>query len=117
MGFVYRNLVRPVLFQFEPETVHKYAKKAVLEISKSEYLLDRISHHYCLDEKRLHTNVFGLDFPNPVGLAAGYDKNGEMVDFLAALGFGYLNIGSVTAEENPGNEGKRAGGSLMIMLL
>jgi len=108
MGFVYRNLVRPVVFQFEPETVHKCAKRAALEISKSEYLLDRISHRCSLDDERLHTNVFGLDFSNPVGLAAGYDKNGEMVDFLAAQGFGYLNIGSVTAEENPGNEGKRA---------
>ncbi len=108
MGFIYKAYVRPVLFQFEPETVHKYAKKAALEISKSEYLLDRMSHHCCMDDERLHTDVFGLDFPNPVGLAAGYDKNGEMIDFLAALGFGYLNIGSVTAKENPGNEGKRA---------
>jgi len=108
MGFVYRKLVRPVLFRFKPETVHKYAKKAAVEISRSEYLLDKMSDRCCVDDERLRTNVFGLDFPNPVGLAAGYDKNGEMIDFLAALGFGYLNIGSVTAEENPGNEGRRA---------
>jgi len=108
MGFAYKSVVRPLLFKLDSRTVHEYAEKAALWISRHDHLLEMMADHYSEDDERLRTKVFGLDFRNPVGLAAGYDKNGEMVDFLPALGFGYLNIGSVTAEANPGNPGKRA---------
>lgn len=89
---------RPILFAFEPETAHHLAFLSL------EYL-DRLGAAALLavPAPRLPVRVMGLDFPNPVGLAAGLDKNGEHVDALARLGFGFLEIGAVTLRPQPGN--------------
>ena len=89
---------RPILFAFEPETAHRLAFGSL-------ECLDRIGAASLLavTAPRLPTRVMGLEFPNPVGLAAGLDKNGEHVDALARLGFGFLEIGAVTLRPQPGN--------------
>jgi dihydroorotate dehydrogenase len=89
---------RPLLFAFEPETAHRLAFRSL-------DCLDRLGAASLLavGAPRLPTRVMGLDFPNPVGLAAGLDKNGEHVDALGGLGFGFLEIGAVTLRPQPGN--------------
>jgi dihydroorotate dehydrogenase len=89
---------RPILFALEPETAHRVAFRSL-------DCLDRIGAAALLAiaAPRLPTRVMGLDFPNPVGLAAGLDKNGEHVDALGRLGFGFLEIGAVTLRPQPGN--------------
>lgn len=93
---------RPILFAFEPETAHRLAFRSL-------DCLDRLGAAAVLATAapRLPTRVMGLDFPNPVGLAAGLDKNGEHVDALGRLGFGFLEIGAVTLRPQPGNSRPR----------
>ena len=85
------GLARPFLFSLDPETAHRVTL-ALLE--KSFYRKNVRSSPVCL---------MGLDFPNPVGLAAGLDKNAEHVDALARLGFGFIEVGTVTPRPQPGN--------------
>ncbi len=62
------------------------------------------------DDKRLAVSAFGLDFPNPVGLAAGFDKNGVAPDKLLALGFGFVEVGTITPQPQPGNPSRACSG-------
>jgi dihydroorotate dehydrogenase len=91
------RLARTALFQLDPEVAHDLALKSLSALGPSAALLGAGSEAH---EAR---RVMGLDFPNPVGLAAGLDKNGEYVDALGALGFGFLEIGTVTPRPQPGN--------------
>ena len=97
MFSAYENLLRPLLFLVDPEKIHEYALHA-LSLASSIPWLNRKTQ-----ESPLRREVFGLSFPNPVGLAAGFDKNGIAIPALAALGFGSVEIGTVTAAAQPGN--------------
>ncbi|GLR79444.1 quinone-dependent dihydroorotate dehydrogenase [Azospirillum oryzae] len=88
-------LAGPLLFRFDPETAHGLTIKAL----KSGLVPPARGK----DEPALHTRVWGLDFTNPVGLAAGFDKNAEVVDAMLNLGFGFVEPGSVTPRPQPGN--------------
>lgn len=88
-------LAGPLLFRFDPETAHGLTIKAL----KSGLVPPARGK----DEPALHTRVWGLDFANPVGLAAGFDKNAEVVDAMLNLGFGFVEPGSVTPRPQPGN--------------
>jgi dihydroorotate dehydrogenase len=94
--------VRPLLFALDPESAHSLSLGAL-------DLLSRLGAGALLacPAPRIPVRVMGLDFPNPVGLAAGLDKDGEHVDALAALGFGFLELGAVTPRPQPGNPGPR----------
>lgn len=90
------SLLRPLLFSLDAETAHRITFSAIEKICQLGLLADGpIS---CRSRK-----VMGLDFPNPVGVAAGLDKNGEYLQSLAALGFGFIEIGTVTPRPQPGN--------------
>src|SRR5687768_3148301 len=91
------SLARAALFRLDPETAHDLALKSLSALGPGAALLGAGSD---AGEAR---RVFGIDFPNPVGLAAGLDKNGAYIDALAALGFGFLEIGTVTPRPQPGN--------------
>lgn len=93
---VYRSLVRPILFRLPPETAHELALHSLSLIPSG-----LISKH--IEYPELHIERFGLSFPNPVGLAAGFDKNGIALRSLAALGFGFIEAGTVTYHPQPGN--------------
>src|SRR5262245_7060867 len=92
------SLARPFLFAFDAERAHGLGLRAIEAAYRSGTapLLAR-------RPTPLPTRVFGLDFPNPVGLAAGLDKNGEHIDALLALGFGFVEIGTVTPRPQAGN--------------
>lgn len=89
-------LLRPLLFTLDPETAHH----AALDALKTAHDLGLLCAKHPAGTPR---TVMGLTFPNPVGLAAGMDKNGAYIDALAALGFGFIEIGTVTPRPQPGN--------------
>jgi len=92
-------LARPLLFSLDPETAHDLTLHALARAKSSGLLQFAISTLPACAPR----TVMGLSFPNPVGLAAGLDKNGECIAGLAALGFGFLEIGTVTPRPQPGN--------------
>jgi dihydroorotate dehydrogenase len=90
------TLIRPALFALDPEIAHDLTIKALSTAGSLVGL-------GCSKPEGRPVEVMGLKFPNPVGLAAGLDKNGEAIDGLAALGFGFIEIGTVTPRPQPGN--------------
>jgi len=90
--------VRPLLFALEPETAHRLTLRSLDILAR----LGAVSLVACA-APRVPVRVMGLDFPNPVGLAAGLDKDGRHIDGLGALGFGFLEVGAVTPRPQPGN--------------
>ena len=92
------SLIRPLLFSLDPETAHHLTLET-LQVGHQSGLL-KIFHQQPLANPK---KIMGLTFPNPVGLAAGLDKNGSYIDALAALGFGFIEIGTVTPRAQPGN--------------
>lgn len=101
-GKVY-PLIKPLLFHQDPEQAHDLVLKALEWTSRHRPLLQLLAALYQLRDPRLETEAFGLRFPNPIGLAAGLDKNARAVPAWAALGFGFVEVGSVTAQAQPGN--------------
>jgi dihydroorotate dehydrogenase len=100
---VYKLLIRPLLFLFEPEKIHHFSfafLKAVFRLPFAPALLKAL---YQYRHPALERQLFGLRFPNPIGLAAGFDKNASLVDELASLGFGFIEIGTLTPKAQPGN--------------
>lgn len=96
-------LVKPLLFRQDPEEVHDLVLSGLEFASRHRPLLQLMTAFCRAHDPRLETEAFGLRFPNPVGLAAGLDKNARAVPAWAALGFGFVEIGSVTAQAQPGN--------------
>src|SRR6201993_2351289 len=96
----YGTFVRPLLFSLDPETAHRLTIKLLRAASHSDFALHRLRLFQPPSKPR---TIFGLNFPNPIGLAAGLDKNGVALPAWAALGFGFIEIGTVTAKAQPGN--------------
>jgi dihydroorotate dehydrogenase len=96
----YEKLVRPLLFSIDPERAHHLTIQLLGGASRLDFA-HRLFRYFQPPAKA--KTVFGLTFPNPVGLAAGFDKNGDIFPVLAALGFGFVEIGTVTAKTQPGN--------------
>ena len=101
------KLIRPILFQFDPESIHNKIFGLGHSIQNSKLLSSLTSRTFQYKNERLQTNVFALNFENPVGLAAGFDKNALLMDFFYSLGFGFIEIGSITAKPSKGNERPR----------
>ncbi len=100
---LYGALVRPVLFRVDPERVHDRSVR-LAELAGSAGLVRWAAARWSGGvDGRLAVRVAGLDFPSPLGLAAGYDKSGRAVPLLSALGFGHVEIGSVSADPSAGN--------------
>jgi dihydroorotate dehydrogenase len=101
------ELLKLLLFALDPERAHDLAIGTLSAIAKYPGLVDRIEAYCATRDKRLEVEAFGLRFSNPVGLAAGMDKNAVALPVWGALGFGFVEIGSVTAHPQPGNEKPR----------
>ena len=101
---MYKTLLRPLLFRFDPEAIHNFSYTAIKTGFRASLTQKLSQKLYCLQHPQLERKVFGLTFPNPVGLAAGFDKNGLLVDEMARFGFGFLEIGTVTPRPQPGND-------------
>lgn len=97
------SFLKPWLFKFDPERIHDLTMSGLAFTSHHPGLL-RILQTLCtINDQRLETRAFGLTFPNPIGLAAGMDKNARAIPSWAAIGFGFVEIGSITAHAQPGN--------------
>lgn len=100
---MYKSFIRPILFNFDPEEVHYFT----FSLLKKFPFLTKIFLPKPLLDKRLEREVFGLKFRNPVGLAAGFDKDATMFNELSDLGFGFIEIGTLTPKAQDGNPKKR----------
>jgi len=101
MGWLHKKIIRPLLFRQDSEVAHNQAVNALARVSRSSLALGAVKAIYGSPE--LPTEVFGLKFPNPVGLAAGMDKHAAAVPGWAAIGFGFTELGGVTWHAQPGN--------------
>lgn len=104
---IYRSMVRPLLFLMDAEDAHNFVFSRLKKWQRSEAFLELLRSQLSFSSDSLEVRTSGLVFPNPVGLAAGFDKNGELIPALTACGFGFLEIGSVTAEPSSGNRRPR----------
>jgi len=106
MAFIYENLIRPALFRMEPEQAHDRGRKLLMTMGTLPSLCALFRCYNQVREDR-PIKLFGLEFPNRVGLAAGMDKDGEFVRAIEALGFGHAEVGTVTPQAQPGNQRPR----------
>ncbi|MGC6430160.1 MAG: quinone-dependent dihydroorotate dehydrogenase [Jejuia sp.] len=104
---MYKALLRPIFFAFDPEKIHHFTFSLIKITSKIPGLSALYRGLYQINDKRLEREVFGLKFKNPVGLAAGFDKNAVLYNELANFGFGFIEIGTVTPKGQAGNPKKR----------
>ncbi|MBS3738634.1 quinone-dependent dihydroorotate dehydrogenase [Mesohalobacter halotolerans] len=104
---MYKWFIRPLLFSFDPEKVHYFTTGLLKLILNTPLLSTLYKKHYQYESKKLHVKVCDILFKNPVGLAAGFDKNAEFYQEMSALGFGFIEIGTVTPKPQPGNPKKR----------
>lgn len=104
---MYKLFIRPLFFLFDPEVIHHFTFSTIKLICKIPGIPQLLKGLYQLNDKRLERNLFGLTFKNPVGLAAGFDKNAVLYNELAHFGFGFIEIGTVTPKGQVGNPKKR----------
>ncbi|TVZ27439.1 dihydroorotate oxidase A [Gillisia sp. Hel_I_86] len=104
---MYKSLIRPLLFKFDPEEVHDFTFDALKLLFRAPGISSLLKNKFQMNDPRLERKVFGLSFKNPVGLAAGFDKNAVLYKELDVLGFGFVEIGTVTPKGQPGNDKKR----------
>jgi dihydroorotate dehydrogenase len=104
---MYKLLIRPILFCFDPEKVHYFTFSLIRIVSKIPGFSGLFLALYEVKDSRLETEVFGLKFKNPVGLAAGFDKNAVLYKELSNFGFGFIEIGTITPKAQNGNPKKR----------
>lgn len=105
---MYKLIIRPILFCFDPEKVHYFTFSLIRFVSKILGIPSLIRLIYDVNDKRLETEVFGLKFKNPVGLGAGFDKDASLYKELSSFGFGFIEIGTLTPKGQEGNPKKRA---------
>lgn len=104
---IYRVLIRPLLFLFPPESIHHFTFRFIKIIFAIRFTRQFAAAIYTVKNPALECKVFGIHFPNPVGLAAGFDKDAKLFDELAAFGFGFVEIGTLTPKPQTGNEKPR----------
>jgi dihydroorotate dehydrogenase len=97
------QLIRPLFFQFDPEKIHHFVTKSLIRFNRFPGAAALSRAVFTVQNSKLEREVFGLKFKNPVGLAAGFDKNGELMGEMANLGFGFVEVGTVTPLPQAGN--------------
>jgi dihydroorotate dehydrogenase len=105
---MYKTLLRPVLFLIAPETIHNIINTIIKIFFAIPGIKELLKIFFREKNKKIVKNVFGLEFRNPVGLAAGFDKNGWIYNELSAFGFSFVEIGTITPEPQKGNEKPRS---------
>lgn len=104
---MYKVFIKPILFLFDPEWVHHTVFSTLKLIHRIPGIGNLIKGFYQVKDQRLERKLFGLTFPNPVGLAAGFDKDAKLYKELSNFGFGFIEIGTLTPKPQPGNPKKR----------
>ncbi|MFC6997549.1 quinone-dependent dihydroorotate dehydrogenase [Rufibacter roseus] len=100
---MYKQLIRPLLFQMDPEKVHHLTANTLKGAFQLPLTKSICRSMFQVSDPRLEREVFGLKFPNPVGLAAGFDKDARLIDEFSELGFGFIEIGTLTPKAQEGN--------------
>ena len=104
---MYKKLILPFLFLFDPEKIHNLTFFSIKTIFKIPFLGFFTKSYFKVESDKLKRNLFGLTFPNPVGIAAGFDKNATHISEFEKFGFGFIEIGTVTPKPQMGNQKKR----------
>lgn len=109
---IYQSVLRPLLFSTfntDPEWLHQQSVRSLAWLDRDLIpgLRAQLEHFYCLNDDRLHQTLWGCEFRNPIGLAAGFDKDGLASGIWSALGFGFVELGTVTLQAQPGNSPPR----------
>lgn len=104
---MYKSIIRPIFFAFDPEKIHHFTFSLIKFLSKLPFVSSIIKGMYQVNDTRLEREVFGLKFKNPVGLAAGFDKEAKLYNELGNFGFGFIEIGTITPKGQVGNPKKR----------
>jgi len=104
---MYKFLIRPFLFLFAPESIHHFTFRTLHLAGKIPGLNSLLANIFTIKDSRLERTILGLHFSNPVGLAAGFDKDAKLIDGLASFGFGSIEIGTLTPKGQPGNDKPR----------
>ncbi len=93
---MYKSLVRKILFQFDPEKIHHFSFSLIKGMMKVPFIPEITKSIFKIENPVLERKLFGLTFKNPVGLAAGFDKNALLFDEFSNYGFGFIEVGTVT---------------------
>ncbi len=104
---LYKSILRPFLFRIEPERVHHMVSGLLKTILSYNIVQTIFRKHFVIENPKLRRTLFNIDFPNPIGLAAGFDKDAQLFEELSFLGFGFIEIGTVTPLPQPGNDRPR----------
>lgn len=104
---LYNRLLKPLLFHLDPESAHHFAVTALSLADKIPFFFPLLEQGLNCNSKELNQTVAGLSFPNPIGMAAGFDKTAELYPMLSYMGFGAIEVGTITAKAQPGNEKPR----------
>lgn len=104
---MYKLIIRPIFFCFDPEKVHYFTFSVIKLLCRIPFIPNLIRGMYVVKDRRLEKELFGLRFKNPVGLAAGFDKDAKLFNELNNFGFGFIEIGTLTPKPQPGNPKKR----------
>lgn len=100
---IYKSFIKPLAFKYSPERAHHLTVSSFRKVLSIPLLSSIIKGRFRLDSNNLSKEVFGIKFPNPIGLAAGFDKDGKYYDVMSHLGFGFIEIGTVTPLSQDGN--------------
>lgn len=100
---MYKNILKPILFCFSPETAHKLTMQGLKMMLSVPLIRPIVRSIFAVQNKSLHRDFMGLHFKNPIGLAAGFDKDGTYYTMMNELGFGFIEIGTVTPKPQDGN--------------
>lgn len=104
---MYKYILKPLFFLFDPETIHHLVFACIRSLQAIPGISALTRSIYLVNDKRLAVNIWGLRFPNPVGLAAGFDKDAKLFDELGNYGFGFVEIGTLTPQPQAGNDKPR----------
>ena len=104
---MYKQFIRPILFLFDAETVHHFSFASIRLVHNVPFVGALVRRLYCVNNPKLERYLFGIRFPNPIGLAAGFDKDAKLYRELSNFGFGFIEIGTLTPKPQYGNPKKR----------
>ena len=100
---IYKGILKPVFFRMDPEAIHERMTRVGIQLGKYSLTRAVTAGLFKYENEALRQNVLGIDFSNPIGLAAGFDKDAQLTDILPSVGFGFAEVGSITGEPCAGN--------------